>query len=182
MSNIYSSINHLSYLTNINNEKSVYMENSMFSVDEIKELMTKLQETNLGKLKIKQGDFSLTIKAKEPQTVNTVQTVQAAPAPVVVSACAETVAAEQAHEAVIEKVCGNEVKSPIVGTYYQSAAPDKPAFVAVGSRVKKGDVLFIIESMKLMNEVQSEFDGEVAEIMVTDGQSVEYGQSIMIIK
>lgn len=151
----------------------------MFSVDEIKELMTKLQETNLGKLKIKQGDFSLTIKAKEPQAVNTVQAV---PAPVVVSACAETAAAEQAHEAVIEKVCGNEVKSPIVGTYYQSAAPDKPAFVAVGSRVKKGDVLFIIESMKLMNEVQSEFDGEVAEIMVTDGQSVEYGQSIMIIK
>lgn len=151
----------------------------MFSVDEIKELMTKLQETNLGKLKIKQGDFSLTIKAKEPQAVDTVQAVSA---PVVVSACAETAAAEQAHEAVIEKVCGNEVKSPIVGTYYQSAAPDKPAFVAVGSRVKKGDVLFIIESMKLMNEVQSEFDGEVAEIMVTDGQSVEYGQSIMIIK
>lgn len=151
----------------------------MFSVDEIKELMTKLQETNLGKLKIKQGDFSLTIKAKEPQAVNT---VQAAPASVVDSACAETAAAEQAHEVVIEKVCGNEVKSPIVGTYYQSAAPDKPAFVAVGSRVKKGDVLFIIESMKLMNEVQSEFDGEVAEIMVTDGQSVEYGQSIMIIK
>ena len=77
---------------------------------------------------------------------------------------------------------GNIVKSPIVGTYYRSPSPDKPPFVKVGDKVKKGDVIMIIESMKLMNEVQSEFDGVVERILVTDGQAVEYDQPIMIIK
>ena len=77
---------------------------------------------------------------------------------------------------------GNIVKSPIVGTYYRSPSPDKPPFVKIGDRVKKGDVIMIIESMKLMNEVQSEFDGVVERILVADGQAVEYDQPIMIIK
>ena len=77
---------------------------------------------------------------------------------------------------------GNIVKAPIVGTYYRSPSPDKPPFVKIGDKVKKGDVIMIIESMKLMNEVQSEFDGVVERILVTDGQAVEYDQPIMIIK
>ena len=77
---------------------------------------------------------------------------------------------------------GNIVKSPIVGTYYRSPSPDKPPFVKVGDKVKKGDVIMIIESMKLMNEVQSEFDGVVERILVADGQAVEFDQPIMIIK
>lgn len=77
---------------------------------------------------------------------------------------------------------GNVVKSPIVGTFYAASAPDKAPFVAVGKQVKKGDVLMIIESMKLMNEVQSDFDGTVTEILVSNGQAVEYDQPIMIIK
>ncbi len=74
------------------------------------------------------------------------------------------------------------VKSPIVGTFYAASAPDKPPFVTVGQQVKKGDVIMIIESMKLMNEVQSEFDGTVAEILVKNGEAVEFDQPIMIIK
>ena len=77
---------------------------------------------------------------------------------------------------------GNIVKAPIVGTYYRSASPDKPPFVKIGDKVKKGDVIMIIESMKLMNEVQSEFDGVVERILVADGQAVEFDQPIMIIK
>ena len=77
---------------------------------------------------------------------------------------------------------GNVMKSPIVGTFYSAPSPDKPPFVEVGKKVKKGDVLFIIESMKLMNEIQSEFDGEVAEILCENGQAVEFGQPIMVIK
>ena len=77
---------------------------------------------------------------------------------------------------------GNVVKSPIVGTYYSAPAPGKPPFVTVGQTVKKGDVIMIIESMKLMNEVQSEYDGVVSEIIAKDGQTVEYDQPIMIIK
>ena len=74
------------------------------------------------------------------------------------------------------------VKAPLVGTFYASPAPDKPPYVTVGSRVKKGDTLFVIESMKLMNEVSSDFDGEVAEILVENAQGVEFNQPIMVVR
>ena len=74
------------------------------------------------------------------------------------------------------------VKSPIVGTFYRSSSPDKDPFVQVGDSVRKGDTLFIIESMKLMNEVASDFDGKVAEILVENGQPVEFGQPVMRIE
>lgn len=74
------------------------------------------------------------------------------------------------------------VKSPIVGTFYGSGDPKEPAFVEVGSKVKKGDTLCIIEAMKLMNEIQSEFDGEVVEILVENENMVEYGQNLFKIK
>ena len=80
------------------------------------------------------------------------------------------------------ELSGNIMKSPIVGTFYASSAPEKPPYVTVGKEVHKGDVLFIIESMKLMNEVTSEFDGVVAEIYVEDGEAVEFGQPIMRIE
>ena len=71
---------------------------------------------------------------------------------------------------------------PIVGTFYSKPSPDKEDFVKIGDRVKKGDVLFIIESMKLMNEVKSEFDGVVSKILVESGDGVEYGQPILILE
>lgn len=75
-------------------------------------------------------------------------------------------------------VSGKIVKSPIVGTFYAAAAPGKPPFVSVGSKVTKGGVVCIVESMKLMNEINSEYDGVVAEIYVSDGQLVEYDQPL----
>ncbi|MBI6872877.1 acetyl-CoA carboxylase biotin carboxyl carrier protein [Clostridium aciditolerans] len=75
-----------------------------------------------------------------------------------------------------------KVASPIVGTFYSSPSPDKPSFVKVGSKVKKGDTLCIIEAMKLMNEIQSEVDGEVVEVLVENTQMVEYGQSMFKIR
>ncbi len=74
------------------------------------------------------------------------------------------------------------MKSPIVGTYYSAPGPDKAPFVEVGKQVKKGDVIMIIESMKLMNEVKSEFDGTVKKILVENGSAVEYDQPVMIIE
>lgn len=74
------------------------------------------------------------------------------------------------------------VNSPIVGTFYASGDPKEPAFVEVGTKVKKGDALCIIEAMKLMNEIQSEFDGEVVEILVENEKMVEYGQNLFKIK
>jgi len=75
-----------------------------------------------------------------------------------------------------------EVASPIVGTFYGTSGPDKPFYVTIGSKVKKGDTLCIIEAMKLMNEIQSEVDGEIVEILVSNEQMVEYGQAMFKIK
>lgn len=101
--------------------------------------------------------------------------VQVTPAPAAAAEEKAPAQAEQAHAA------GNTVKSPIVGTYYASPSPDKPPFVKVGQKVKKGDTLMIIESMKLMNEIQSDYDGEIKEILVSNGDAVEFDQPIMII-
>ena len=89
------------------------------------------------------------------------------------------IAREIPQEAPAAKPAGREVKSPIVGTFYSRPAPEKPAFAPVGAKVNKGDTLYIVESMKLMNEVASEFEGVVAEYYVQDGDPVEYGQPIL---
>ncbi|MDD3571037.1 MAG: acetyl-CoA carboxylase biotin carboxyl carrier protein [Lachnospiraceae bacterium] len=77
-----------------------------------------------------------------------------------------------------ESLGGNVVKAPLVGTFYSSPAPGKPDFVSVGSKVKKGDVLCIIEAMKIMNEVVSQFDGEIAEVLAAPEDLVEYGKPL----
>lgn len=78
----------------------------------------------------------------------------------------------------IEVKEGNLIVSPMVGTFYKSSNPDKPAFVSVGDKVKKGDIVCIIEAMKIMNEIISKFDGEIAEILVENEDMVEYGQPL----
>lgn len=77
---------------------------------------------------------------------------------------------------------GNVVKSPMVGTFYAKPSPDAEPFVEVGQVVKKGETLCIIEAMKLMNEIESEFDGKVKEILVSDGEAVEYGRPLFVIE
>lgn len=86
---------------------------------------------------------------------------------------------EEKVEAVEE---GNVVKSPMVGTFYSKPSPNSESYVKVGQKVKKGDVLCIIEAMKLMNEIESEFDGEVVEILVKDEDTVEYGKPLFVIR
>ena len=76
----------------------------------------------------------------------------------------------------------NIVKSPMVGTFYSKPSPDAEPYVKIGQKVKKGDVLCIVEAMKLMNEIESEFDGEIIEILLKDGESVEYGKPLFKIK
>lgn len=74
------------------------------------------------------------------------------------------------------------VKSPMVGTFYSKPSPNANSYVEIGQKVKKGDVLCIVEAMKLMNEIESEFDGEITEIFVKDGEAVEYGKPLFKIK
>ena len=77
---------------------------------------------------------------------------------------------------------GNIVKSPLVGTFYAAPSEDADPFVKIGDKVKKGQVLAIVEAMKLMNDIESDFDGEIAEIYVESGQPVEYGQPLFCIR
>lgn len=77
---------------------------------------------------------------------------------------------------------GNQIKSPLVGTFYAAPAEDAEPFVKVGDKVKKGQILAIVEAMKLMNEIESDFDGEIVEICVENGQAVEYGQTLFIVR
>jgi acetyl-CoA carboxylase biotin carboxyl carrier protein len=79
------------------------------------------------------------------------------------------------------QIAGNVVKSPMVGTFYRAPGPDKPSYVEVGSAVKKADPICIIEAMKLLNEIESGFDGVVKEILVENGQPVEFGQPLFIV-
>ena len=97
-------------------------------------------------------------------------------------AAAPAQGAPAAQAAPAAEASGNMITSPIVGTFYASPSPEKPAFVKVGDTVNAGDVVCIIESMKLMNEINSEFSGKVAEIYANDGQAVEYGQKLMRIE
>ena len=158
------------------------MQEFDFSIETIKELMDKMAKTHLGLMELEVGSIRLKLEAKQ----HPMKKVVAAPAASIAEAAPVTLPMAEEQEEISEPVVsesptGNIVKSPIVGTFYASPAPDKESFVKVGQQVKKGDVLFIIESMKLMNEVQSEFDGVVSQIYVKSGDSVEYGQPIMII-
>ena len=147
------------------------MADCKFTLSELKELMEKFADTGLGEFCLKEEGTELKMKAKS-------QTVVAVPAG---ENCVPAPAA--APEKAEKKPCdGQVVKAPLVGTFYASPAPDKPPYVTVGSRVKKGDTLFVIESMKLMNEVSSDFDGEVAEILVENAQGVEFNQPIMVVR
>lgn len=127
-------------------------------------------EKNLGEITITAGNCTITVKGKKCVSAAAVTTVPAAqpqPAPTA------------PQEPTAPAAAGTLVKAPIVGTFYAASAPDQPPFVKVGDTVKKGDVLFIIESMKLMNEVQSEVEGVVKEILVGNGEAVEYDQPIL---
>ena len=146
--------------------------------EQIKELMEAVAANQLGGLILEEDNFRLKIEGHktEKSTVLAAPPI-AAPAMAPVASAAETKAEPvQTAEPVVK---GTVVKSPIVGTFYSAPSPDKAPYVSVGSQVKTGDVLFIIESMKLMNEVQSECTGTVEEILVSNGQPVEYGQPIM---
>lgn len=163
------------------------------TIDDIKALADVMHEKRLGRIELKNGESEIALDGRPPHAEGMMppppvyqapvyqQPAYAAPA-VPAAQPVQSAAEENAPAEKPAECSGNVVKAPIVGTYYSAPAPGKPPFVTVGQKVKKGDVIMIIESMKLMNEVQSEFDGVVAEIVAKDGQPVEYDQPIMIIK
>lgn len=147
------------------------------TIECVEELARILKENDLGRIKVSTEEIDIIIEGKRcppppPPHIGAVPPIGAA-----VPAAG---AGETKTEAPPEK--GNFITSPIIGTFYTSPSPEKPCFVKVGDTVNVGDVVCIIESMKLMNEINSEFSGRVAEVYVSNGESVEFGQKLMRIE
>ncbi|MBO4524079.1 MAG: acetyl-CoA carboxylase biotin carboxyl carrier protein [Ruminococcus sp.] len=148
-------------------------------LETIEKLADIINRKELSELTISNGDKSITLKGKKCIPAMHMPLVTA-PSAQNQTSIESTLAESEASMA--EEVSGKIVRSPIVGTFYSAPSPDKLPFVKTGDEVKKGDVIMIIESMKLMNEIQSEYDGTVEQILVSDGQAVEFDQPIMVIK
>lgn len=150
-----------------------------FDINTIEKLAEIVKSNDLAEITIVDGDKEITVKGKKcpPPPMQMPMPVMMGGMPAQAPAVTQTATAENAPA----QVSGNAVKAPIVGTFYAAPSPDSKPFVSVGQQVKKGDTIFIIESMKVMSEIQSEFDGVVKEILVNSGDSVEFDQTIMII-
>lgn len=141
------------------------------SVDNMKfeqlvELIQTVSSSNLGEFKYEEGDFKISLK-KEKWEVRLAEQSESVSDNVL----------EQPRESVKSRE-GNVIKSPLVGTFYASPAEDADPFVQVGEQVQKGKILAIVEAMKLMNEIESDYSGTVAEILVNNQEGVEYGQPL----
>ena len=146
--------------------------------DKIKELIEAVSKSNLTRFEMEEGNLKISMRTdKEGKQVILAapESPAAAPAPVPVPATAAPVGEEGMPE-------GNVVKSPLVGTFYCAPSENADPYVKVGDVVKKGQVLGIVEAMKLMNEIESDYDGEVVEILVENEQMVEYGQPLFVIR
>lgn len=148
----------------------------MYSKNDVKEFIEMLEGSSLSVLEIKNGDGSAIRLEKAISAAPAVVMQANAPASVNESAPAAP-AAPSAPAAE-----GKTINSPIVGVFYAAPSPDSNPYVSVGQKISKGDTICIVEAMKCMNEIQSELDGEVTEILVKDGDLVEYGQPLFRVK
>ena len=149
----------------------------LYDIETIEKLADIVSEKKLSEITLSDGERTICVKGAKrlpPPVAPHVPHQHTAPA----DTGADRPAVAQREEKVFD---GSVVKSPIVGTFYDAPAPDKPPFVKVGQSVNKGDVIMIIESMKLMNEIQSAYTGVVKEILVKSGDPVEFDQPIMVI-
>jgi acetyl-CoA carboxylase biotin carboxyl carrier protein len=158
------------------------------TLDEIKQLIEFIKGHELSEFELEQDGVKVRIKSGgNHHHVVAVPPTYLAPPPAAMPAAAPAAAApaQAAAPAAPAEDAGGElaiVKSPIVGTFYRSAEPGAKAFVSVGDTVRKGQVLCIIEAMKLMNEIDSEYDGEITAIHIENGQAVQYGERLFSIK
>ena len=152
-------------------------ENKMkFETDYIEKLAKIITDNGLTEISLEDGEQAITIRKDLPE-VNMVASSPAVAAPQAAPAAAQTAPAKQA-----EEPKGKAITSPMVGTFYAASSPEANPFVEVGSNVNVGDVVCIIEAMKLMNEIKSEQAGKVVQICVKNGDPVEYGQVLMYVE
>ncbi len=156
------------------------------NLKEIKELIEMLKDTDISELEIERSGVKVRLRKGGDVTFHpAMPRMEYPPATIVAPAIAEAPAAPAPPaEKTAEPAKANQIKvtSPIVGTFYRASSPDKPPYVEAGDVVKKGQVLCIIEAMKLMNEIESETSGKIIQILVENGQPVEYGQPLFVIE
>ncbi len=152
-------------------------------IKQIQELIRFVAKSGVNEVAIEQEDFKITIKTNQAPTV--VHATIPAAAPVAHAAApAPAAAAPAAAEAVSSAPDTSHyitIKSPMIGTFYRSAAPEKPLFVNVGDEISQGDVLCIIEAMKLFNEIESEVSGKIVKVLVDNASPVEYDQPLFLV-
>lgn len=164
----------------------------MLKIQEIREIIKLIDQSSIQKFTFESDGGKIKLEKNAGQTATTVsEAPQAAPAPVQAPAATAPVAApapvaptpEAAPAAeVAEDETLHKVTSPMVGTYYQSSSPDAEAYVKKGDKVTPESIVCIVEAMKLFNEIESEVTGEIVEILVQDGQLVEYGQPLFLVR
>lgn len=149
-------------------------------IRKVKKLIELLEESNVNEIEIKEGEESVRISrgAAAPAVASPVAAPVVAQAAAPIAQEAPPAAAPAPEKPILS---GDSVKSPMVGTFYKSPAPGEPAFIAVGKEVKKGDVVCIVEAMKMMNQIESPVSGVIKEILVDDGQPVEFDQDLILI-
>ena len=148
----------------------------MLSLKEIRELVDLVTERGLAGLEIERAGFRLRIEGRRPAGA------EAAPVAAPAAAASPRIAPAPAPEAEPADANVHVITSPIVGTFYRSASPEADPFAQVGERIAKGKILCIIESMKLMNEIESDVEGEVVAVYPRNGQPVEYGEKLFAIR
>ena len=158
-------------------KSSTQAPNPVFNISEINELIHAVNHSNVNELKLKRGDFKITIR--QGMTAST--HVVAAPAPVhsaPMSAPAPVAAAPVAENT--ENLY--TIKSPMIGTFDRASGPGKPVFVNVGDEIKVGQVLCIVEAMKLFNEIESEVSGKIVKVLIDDSSPIEYDQPLFLVQ
>lgn len=150
-------------------------------IRKVKKLIELLEESGIDELEIKEGEESVRISRHSKQPAYAPQPAYAqAPAPVAAPVAAAAPSADAA-PAAAPKLNGTVARSPMVGTFYRAASPTSANFVEVGQTVKKGDILCIVEAMKMMNHIEAEASGVIESILVENGQPVEYDQPLFTI-
>jgi oxaloacetate decarboxylase alpha subunit len=155
------------------------------NLKELKELIEMVKDTDISEVEIERSGVKVRLRKGGDVTYHpAMPRMDYPPSAIIAPVVSETPAAAIPAEKAAEPAKSNQTKvtSPIVGTFYRSSSPEKPAYVEVGAVVKKGQVLCIIEAMKLMNEIESETAGKIVQILVENGQPVEYGEPLFVIE
>lgn len=152
---------------------------------DIKELIRVFDKSELNKLRIKEAEFEISMQRGFEGGVTTVSTTPMVQAVAPVQAISTSVASSSPISNEVKQessASGITINAPMVGTYYSSPSPDSPAFCGIGDIVRKGQTLCILEAMKIMNEVEAEYDCKIVEILVQNGDPVEYDMPIFVVE